>query len=234
MPIIVEFFGMPGSGKTFIAKHLIDCLRQEGFRVSDRAVVLSQERSWKRVLGKIGLVIRGLLFGNGILRSVLAIVSNYEIAGLGTKIKLVFNWLYLCTLIRDDSKHSEYIILDQGLGQALWSTLYYGKRRLEVQTVEEFFSDLPEKLPIDLLHIVHVQAHERKVEMRLGNRKDGKSPLDRDIDGAWQHAVLVTAEARSILDQLSECLLGILVTDVSNNDDGMNLAELKRIREVIV
>ena len=224
---------MPGSGKTFVAKHLIESLRKDGIKVGELALTLSQGGSLRRVAGKIWLVTGSLLVHRGIFRSVLTLVSAYKVLRMSSKVKLVFNWLYLCGLIRRESKHAEILVLDQGLAQALWSTLYYGEARPAELTACQFLQSLLKQMAIEALHVVNVVAPDDCIENRLARREHGKSPLDRDRQGAWNRAILVTGEAKLMIDKLSQSTPSILLTDISNSGNDLNIAELDRIRQLI-
>ena len=70
------------------------------------------------------------------------IIYNIYIIQSCTKIKLVFNLLYVCALIRSEAKRADILVLDQGLAQALWSTLYYGEARPAELTMNSEFKIL--------------------------------------------------------------------------------------------
>lgn len=225
--IAIEFFGMPGSGKSYVAGHLAAQLRQQGFRVSERTLSLSRANAPRRILGKVGLVARGFVSGVRLLPVLLALVADCGAGGLKRKTKLVFNWLYLCALVRIDSRDHQVLVLDQGFAQALWSTFFYAAETSPAAA--DFMQRLLERLPIDYLSVVHVDTDAQCIKRRLAGRSRGNSPLDRDLSGAWQRANRVTGETRTELLRVAALVSNFELLDLDNTDDGVNAPELERV-----
>ena len=234
MPVVVEFFGLPGVGKTFLAEHLIDFLKERGYQVGDRAVRITGGAPVIRISTKIALLIQALLVTPNCLRPILALLRISKVVGLRAKVKLVVNWLYLHALIRRESSLSQVIVLDQGLAQAVWSTLFYGIERPQNEVFEPPFGELLAGLEFQSLFIIQVHAPGDAIKARIESRNHGKSPLDNGNQEEWSKAQWVTGEVRSLIEFQQRSVKRIQVTDISNQVDGLDKVNLQPIFEMIV
>lgn len=233
MSVVIEFFGMPGAGKTFLARHLIRHLGEHRFCVSDRAVRLAAGNGLSRVALKVVLLMRALMFDRECLQPVLALTQSCGIAGGGRKLKILVNWLYLCALIRRECKRYPVVVLDQGLAQALWSSLFHGVTQPQGDTVVTQFEHLFAQLGVDRLQVFQLQAAENVIASRIESRQRGKSPLDGGSRDDWSRAAWVTRETRSLIDAVASRDPAIRIDDMCNQTDGIDQLDLDRIREMI-
>ena len=233
MPVVVEFFGLPGVGKTFLAEHLIGFLKERGYQVGDRAVRIAGGAPVTRISTKILLVIQALLVTPNCMGPTLALLRSSKVVSLRSKVKLVVNWLYLHALIRRESRLNQIVVLDQGLAQAVWSTLFYGLERPQNEVFARHFSELLAGLEFQSLHIIQVHAPGGAIKTRIESRKLGKSPLDNGNQADWSKAQWVTNEARILLDFQQRAAGTIQITDVSNQLDGADQVNLEQIFEII-
>lgn len=217
--VIIEFFGMPGSGKTYLAEKLSTVLRGRGLRISDRSLSLSRANSMTRVSVKLALVLWCIPGNIGAVRAIMSAVMTYKPDGLLKSVKLIYNWLYLLALIQSESRQHDVIVLDQGLGQAVWSMLFHGIGRPDTRT-----EDIPLMTILDILRpasvdIIHVHAGDDLIRRRVRERANGRSPLDREMQVSWRRAVSVSEESIALLEQLSEIVPYLRILDIDNDND---------------
>lgn len=210
---------MPGSGKTYISERVASQLKRKGIPVSDRAASLSQASFMSRVPFKIAMVLRCILGNPSLACTAISVVMAYKPDGIRKSLKLIYNWLYLCALIRTESGRHDVVVSDQGLGQALWSTLFHGQGRPDDKPHERLVIAIMDSLGPASVSIVHVHANDDLIERRLVERTNGRSPLDSDRLASWNRAVAVSYESGVILDRLSAILPNVRILDIDNNED---------------
>ena len=117
---LIEFAGMPGVGKSFLSKRLFDQITLENKNIFLNTHITDYRNNKSRLLFKLRLFI--LLFLRYPRSFIVAFVStrNYPIK---YKLSLILNWIVAIGSIKLNLHYSK-IILDQGLVQMLWSSIY--------------------------------------------------------------------------------------------------------------
>ena len=225
---------MPGVGKTFLARHLTRMLKGQGLQVSERGLSVAADSRFTRISAKLCLVIYGLLSERNSLGPVLALIGASGVASNRAKLKLVFNWLYLCALIRRESSQYPIVVMDQGLAQALWSTLFYGVERPQDDLFAQQFCSLLDALKLQSLQIIQVHAPEETIKSRIDGRKHGMSPLDGGNQDDWSKAEWATSVGRDLIDLLRSSDSVLQIADLSDHGDGIDEADLERICERVI
>ncbi len=229
--VIIEFFGTPGAGKTFVAERLAESLGARGFSVDIRAIEVTRAKRLKRVLTKGMLVIRESITDPAGLWSIVSLIRACKTASPLAAIRLVFNWLYLSALIRVQAGHSQFMILDQGLGQAFWSSLFYGMSSPPQALVDGLINSRLAILGIGTWHVIEVQADSELIATRIASRQHGNSPLDRGDEQTREKAEKITRQARFVLDRFIEGKANAEISSFSNRVEALNEAELDRLIE---
>lgn len=230
---MVELYGIPGSGKSFVAERLIESLRQDGIQIDDAGLRLSKATAAGRIIGKFGLVMRELLRNGRLLRPIFSFVSAAGVRGIKRKSKLVFNWLYLGALIDLNTGRNQIIVMDQGLCQALWSTFFYAGGGADLERSVSFLREVLSMLPVKDLCVVSVSASDELIKRRISSRVRGHSPLDRDLEGSWQRATEVTKAVSRVIERLIALEQNCKLVDIPNHDQGIAEQELNRIRQAL-
>jgi thymidylate kinase len=124
-PLLCELVGLPGSGKTTAAAHIVQAMRSEGWSCGDRSSLRSGSRS--RALSRVRRIefhlrnpshlAAALRFGSS--------VRPMNIASL-TRAYRVSNWAY--GISPAQTRGWDRIVLDQGVLQELWSVTISGTR----------------------------------------------------------------------------------------------------------
>ena len=232
--VIIECFGTPGVGKTFISQKIASRLRESGFRVSDRAIRLSESSFYVRVALKTSMILHGVLLDTKFIFAITPIILSHKPRGLIKPIKLLYNWFFLIGLIKHEVSNNDFIILDQGLGQAYWSTLFHGQRWPDSNGPLKLFELILQGITSASLQIVHIKASEACIRRRLDDRTMGKSPLDEDQNSNWARAVEVSTRARAFLNLVSEMYNDVKITDCYNDANDSFSSDFEKEINLIV
>lgn len=176
----VEFFGVPGAGKSTIARRLAERLAATGRPVAEPTYELAHEvSSPRRYLAKSGYAADGT-----VRRPRRALEAARAIAETGQPspralVKTTFNWLYV-TGVLESRTPGELQVLDQGLVQAAWS-VGLGAERDRTAPLCELAVDALSRGGTALVVIVDVAPET--VRDRLSSRADGDTRVSPTGDG---------------------------------------------------
>lgn len=216
--LILEFFGTPGSGKTFISQKIALILKENGFEVSDRAINILKSPFSYRIGLKTLMVLKSLLLDTKTVASITPIILYHQHRNLIISIKLLYNWFFLIGLMRSELKNNDIVILDQGFGQAYWSTLFHGQGCPGIDLDIKLFDIILKSITCASLKIIHVQASESSVRRRLTERINGESPLDRDQSGNWVKAAEVLTKSRALLELVCTQNINLEIMEFDNDN----------------
>ena len=173
---IIEFYGMPGSGKTFLSKQLAN--KCESGIVCQPTLKIAEKNAVFRMLYKIAVNIKTLSFSPSKYIRILRELFKTKQKTLYDFLIVFVNYLYILH-IYNTKWRCDYVILDQGIFQAIWSITFAQKNETNI---EEIFDAL--EFPVaDLTCIVTVTPG--KIKTRLQERKVNKSRLG--INGTKKH-----------------------------------------------
>lgn len=117
----IEFFGLPGCGKTTIARELLALLRENGLSASFSREIMGDGTAFgRRTLRRLALVAgQAPRSPGGFWRGVRLIQSQSE--GLGDSLHSIWNFLSVQAMAVQQLRGRGLMVLDQGLVQAIWS-----------------------------------------------------------------------------------------------------------------
>lgn len=156
---IIEFYGLPGSGKSVVSHRLIEELRSDGFCVMDY-------QSYTKSNGKKN-VIRGILRVQGFKYFIYAVVFLIK-NGLLFSIDVVKRMLFCLTFIAfyydKRVRTSDYVIMDEGIIQGVVSAIFdYESDSLSFKWLAEII----EKISIQTVYVAMSPEHSNeRIEMR--------------------------------------------------------------------
>lgn len=226
---IVECFGLPGAGKTYAAKKVVEVLRARGVCVGGLGIKISEVRPPFRLIAKLSLIALGFWGVLSALPDIRRLLQLYKPMNSISRLRLLLNWLYLVALIRSRSTRGAILVLDQGIAQAIWSTQFWGLCTPPHQNVFALVDKLLTKLRVGRLSILDIKASDEKILQRIQARKDGRSPLDRDLE-SWQRAGAVTQATRKALASWSRRSESISIHELRNDGNSVYI-EIRRIFE---
>lgn len=210
---IIELFGAPGIGKSYIAKGLLACFRANGVSVSGRSVVVGQMSKFRRVMYKFRIIIPLLVLMPRILWIVCGFVLRAGVKEPVAFIRVLVNWLYIVSLVRREIMVHGIVILDQGVAQALWSTVFRGGT-VDFNSTAELFANLLQACGAQQLVVVQLSVDLETHRSRLASRLHGCSPLD-DGDPEKLACGLQTVN-----------LVGEVIEQLANDGDNSILSKL--------
>ena len=192
----IEFMGLPGVGKSTIARGVCAKLRAAGHRLSlapdgyvyAHPLVL---RAYK--LARIA--------AHGALHPGSALGSAYRSRSFpqpswATMIRLMHNWLYVSAVCASRPRHSRLVVLDQGLCQGLYS--------LALQSDNDGLPNVRHALESGICPdlVVSIEAPCDVVRERMRGRADTYSPTERLLlaDERWlAKSTRILADVRQVL-----------------------------------
>lgn len=176
---LVEFAGLPGSGKSVVSQALAALLAARGVSVTTPSYELDHRAALPgRLSRKLSYAVAAALRRPGCAMRCIGAVARSRQRALGTLMSVSTNWLYLTESQRRRDTEPGVHIYDQGLLQALWS-LGFDAAALDAAW-PAFVAQLEAALPRHLL-VVILEADPALVGGRLQRRADGASRLDRDV-----------------------------------------------------
>jgi thymidylate kinase len=130
LPIIIEFLGTPGSGKSTLSHRVALRLRTMGILNKEPSYDLDQKNAILRQNIKLYKAIKHLIFKPVIsLRTIREVVQSDQ-RRIGDVVNLVVNLLYISEYIRKSKRTNAVYIFDQGIYQALSSILYSAQKTI--------------------------------------------------------------------------------------------------------
>ena len=194
--LVVEFVGLPGSGKSTLSHAVAESLRPR-HRVFEPTYRTDRLRSATgRRLSKTRAAFGRLVVEPG--RS-LSDVEAIRGAGGGSPAGWAagaLNWLYVAETVARASRTSGIHLLDQGVLQALWS-VFYAQGRTGVE-VRAWVHRAAMRVPPGTIAVI-LDAADDQLERRLHGRTGGRSRLEADIRVSPVAAEEALARARRAL-----------------------------------
>jgi energy-coupling factor transporter ATP-binding protein EcfA2 len=197
--MVVEFVGMPGSGKSTIAHAAAGLLRADGHEVSEPTWTIDRLPSANdRRLSKLRVAaIEGLSRPGSTLAGAGAVLATSQSNPAGYPSGIV-NWTYLAGLYRNAARHPGITLFDQGVLQAIWSVVYGSESRRGL-AVESWVTLARERLTAESL-AVFVEADDATIRSRLARRSESRSRLGASMARSEAEAERAIARGRDALD----------------------------------
>lgn len=223
-PLVVEFFGLSGAGKSTICKAVKRHLAGRGLPVVDLATSLGDDqaawiaRHWRRAgyvlygfmrrpLESVLLVKLVLQDGQTSVRNLMKVCWNFwSILGW-------YAWLYR-------RLPPDYIVLvDQGLVQAVWSI------RFSARVQQADWAAFLTRCGLSHMMLVALQTPPDVARQRLAARAAGSSRMEAYARDGFQKE---WSKAAALFEELSEVLAGVSPAPktVKIDDDGSRNADM--------
>ena len=215
--MLVEFAGLPGAGKSTLARGVTRILRQAGIPVEEALGGFAAKSRGVALLRKAAYVGReGLRRPRHAYRSALAICAT-EQRSVADAVRVFHNWLLVSSLMEERANAAGIRLFDQGVFQAVWSIGYSARAGALAQVVERLRPLLPRP---DL--VVLVEASTLTVKRRLTARPYGRSRLELSLDDQdlFLRAAMLLEELKSTLARMSTPTRPMAVMVIDNGREG--------------
>ncbi|SEA11179.1 AAA domain-containing protein [Desulfuromusa kysingii] len=221
---VIEFFGAPGVGKSYLAKGLSSYFKANSVNVSDQSLAVGQMSRLHRLVYKNRIIIPMLVLKPRILWILLAFAFKAGVKTPAAFMRVLVNWLYIVALMQRELKHYGVVILDQGIVQALWSTVFRG-RNVELNATAALIRSLLKACSAKQLVVVHLSLDREKHRVRLASRLHGCSPLDDGDCEKFQRGLLTAKSVGDVVSKLENGVENQLINNVYfENDDNANVS----------
>ena len=229
-PLVVEFVGLPGVGKSHATRLVAARLAAIGTPARSSALRINHElgRS-RRVLYKSGIcAVEALGRPGRAARVGRALIGSGQQSRVDV-LRLLYNWLFLVGLLRRARTRPVVEVLDEGIYQLLWSIGFAGGERATRDCLYTFLMGPPSEVLLPDVVVV-VEAPLGLIQARLASRKARAGRLDR-MEGAERQAALVRG-ADLLNELLSENVgtggevSGPLLRKVRNGGEGQLEADV--------
>lgn len=209
--ITLEFFGVPGSGKSTIAHSLADLLQENGYSVQEKSYIVNgQFGDLRRIILKLRYTFIFTIFHPLFLLELFSMIDKNVFFDLKEKIK---QWVNVCFVLYNYKKKNnrQFFIADQGLIQAAISLTIHCKEVEIAQIIKKMSSviEMPK-------YIIYVNIKEDKSLYRLKTRINGKSRVDKEKSEEKR-----IKELKKVADMCEDILLITECVSIDNSEDNM-------------
>ena len=160
--MVVEFLGLPGAGKSTLARLAAEALVECGIAVE--YVNLAPTRGAglpRRWLRKAGRVIEGLARTPRCSARTIRRIHETRQRSPRDFLITAFNWLLVTTLVRRAAASRKVVLLDQGIAQALWSVGFSAQGDAWQETMRQVASRAPAPDMIFLVQVAPLNIADR-------------------------------------------------------------------------
>ena len=215
---LIEAFGLPGSGKSFVCDKLHNQIINKNSNLIFHTIDIFSNKRLVRIFYKFFTIIIILFFKLKIILNVFNILKVFKDLKYKDKLKLFFNWLYISAVIVKGIKSNKLVILDQGISQALWSCFFYNNNnKIDKDNLLANIETLIINIGINSMLIINVKASQDNIRSRLFSRKvRGSSPLNNLDNILIEKGIVSEIHTKIFFDELSIKCNKINQQDVTN------------------
>jgi hypothetical protein len=226
--MLIEFFGLPGSGKSTLSRRVGQLLRAQGLGVDEATYDLDhRRRRLERLLAKSTCLARyAAADPRHALRDLVRVASTRQATPLDLG-KSIFNWMFISSLVSRERSPARIVLLDQGIAQAVWSVAYAARRECWLDLLPADGGAVAHKPDL----IIQVRADFRTVGDRLTVREVRASRMDalgRD-QRALQRAA---ARGEAVIGRFRS--LGVPVIEVENENPRQLASGARLVADAVV
>lgn len=203
-PLFVEFYGLPGCGKSTISHRVASKLRDEGYRVDEPSYDIDRNCSpFVRKLNKLFIYFSWFVFHINTFKNVNAIVGRNGYSGIA-KIEQISNVLQKISVYRD-IRQDRIVIWDQGVAQASISLSLKGV----INAGENLYSLLNIIYSDVEIKYVLISVDEKVALERMSQRQTNDSRVEKLKDDNQKHEMM--SRFQQEIDVINKGNAGIVI-----------------------
>jgi hypothetical protein len=180
--VVFEAFGTPGVGKSYFCEGLNTRISKNGSSLLYHSIDSYHQHRFIRIVSKLLVILRSCWYRWDLISLACKFVFSFNGLLFLTRIKLIFNFLLVFSVIQVHSKKGKSILLDQAIFQGLWSCCYSKNtpnKTEELNILKPLIFQLIDALELELLVLIYVSASREAVINGLRTRKiKGSSELN--------------------------------------------------------
>ncbi len=183
-PLVIEFIGLPGAGKTTTAQIVIDKLSAAGYRcfglsTLDKPEALEKEKGGlDNKLKMLTLFVYSCIVHTQITIDMLLFVLQVRPISATNFRRFVLLMVRLTHLKSQMNDGFDFIILDQGLIQSLWSIVVTGEQPAARQYLERVLNGILDEVP---LFVIMIDVETELCHRSNNQPPDNAQPLRPDV-----------------------------------------------------
>lgn len=212
--LVVEFLGLPGSGKTTLATETARLLRLSGVKAHETYADWNTGRA-ARLADVAGSLVPAARWKPRLLLDAWRIAGPLSGGAVGDRAKTAVHWLSRCGHYERARRVGGIHLVDQGVLQAYWSLCFAGHA--------EHLEALLPALESSRAHagvVVIVSAAPQTVVERLARRPGVTSRLERSLDDPVTAMRRAEAALARVVAALREWRPHAVVIEADNDDEG--------------
>tara|TARA_B110000003_G_scaffold264630_1_gene289618 strand:+ start:2775 stop:3488 length:714 start_codon:yes stop_codon:yes gene_type:complete len=217
---VIEGFGNPGVGKSFICAMFQSTYKDEHGPISYHSIDNYHVNFIVRTLCKIALICKSLFFSPRIVKASFMLINSFDNIRGAIKLKLLFNLLLVSSIIVSRRSLDKPLLLDQGVFQAIWSCYYYNegvKSAVPFHQLISLIDGLLDQMLLTNLIIFDISSDKALIVSRLTNRKiKGSSPLNSIEKSVIKRGLDATTATRHLMHKMAQMSDRLRVLDVKN------------------
>lgn len=196
-PLVIEFIGLPGAGKTTTAQIAISTLCADGYRCFGLSTLDSPENLEKEKGGfssklrMLNLFVSSCVSFTQIALNAFIFVINVRPISIVNLRRFVLFMVRINSIKTLMSDNYDFIILDQGLFQSIWSIMVTGDQPDEGKYLERVLNSILDEIT---LFIIMIDVETELALNRIISRPTMRSRFDR----------MSPPEAEAILSEYKE------------------------------
>lgn len=194
--MIVEFIGLPGSGKTTVAKEISRITSKNGLLVEYPLYDLYGEKWIKRNIIKALTILKVIIRLPIKALMLIAIILSSKQKKFTDNFRLIFNNLYLLEKIRYYSKSKKIILFDEGVFHHCWAINIGAEKQVDIDRYLKVFRNCSRKViyiycEIDIIaNTIHSRDSDNKRMLYIkDNLKDFSIKMEKIVGSVDENSL---------------------------------------------
>lgn len=220
--VFVEFTGLPGVGKTTIAKFLTKELKSLNIPVKELNFGIGSNNEVKKHK-KISIALIYMLKSPVFVLNLLYYIFKIKQQSIMDTVKVSYNLMFILGLYSKNKNNNKVNIMDQGLIQAIWAILYRSDIVEREVIIKRVLQLIMEKIYSENIFVIKVSSDTEVIIKRLRDRGRGSTRLYRDlkysVDEYINKSQRAYALVENILLNIEEKNADLRVININNSNN---------------